>query len=59
MPNRLCSLVGSLCRDRSGATAIEYALIAGGIALVIIAAVALLGSSLSDFFGTLATELSG
>ena len=36
--------------NRSGATAIEYAIIAGGIALVIIAAVAALGSKTLDNF---------
>ena len=37
-------------RNESGATAIEYALIAGGIALVIIAAVNTVGSSLKAAF---------
>ena len=37
-------------RDESGATAIEYTLIAGGIALVIIAAVNSVGSTLNDTF---------
>jgi len=37
-------------RDENGATAIEYALIAGGIALVIVAAVNAVGTTLSDKF---------
>ena len=37
-------------RDENGATSIEYALIAGGIALVIIAAVNSVGSTLNDKF---------
>lgn len=41
-------------RDQSGATAIEYALIAGGIALVIIAAVNALGVTLNATFTNLA-----
>lgn len=45
--------------DGSGATALEYALIAGGISIVIVAAVALLGGGLSTFFGSLATALGG
>jgi pilus assembly protein Flp/PilA len=37
-------------QDERGATAIEYALIAGSIFLVIVAAVASIGSSLSTIF---------
>jgi pilus assembly protein Flp/PilA len=43
--------------DRSGATAIEYALIAGGIALAIIAAVQGLGSTLNTTYTTVNTSL--
>ncbi len=43
----------------SGATAIEYGLIAAGIAVAIIAAVGLLGDSLSSMFTDVGTELSG
>ena len=42
--------------DESGATAIEYGLIAAGIAVAIIAAVGLLGDSLSSIFTDLSTE---
>ena len=42
---------------RRGATAIEYCLIAAGIALVIVAAVPLVGSSLSGVFATVASAL--
>ena len=42
------------CRDERGATAIEYALIAGGIALAIIAAVNALGVTLNTTFTNLA-----
>jgi len=45
--------------DARGATAIEYALIAGGIALVIIGAIALLGDTLILFYESLAAALSG
>lgn len=38
----------SLLRDEEGATAIEYGLIAGLIAVVIIAAVTLIGGNLSN-----------
>ncbi len=37
-------------KDESGATAIEYGLIAAGIAVAIIAAVGLLGDSLNVMF---------
>jgi pilus assembly protein Flp/PilA len=43
--------------DQSGATAIEYGLIAAGIALVIIAAVNGVGGSLAGKFGDLNTSL--
>ena len=36
--------------DESGATAIEYALIASGIAMAILVSVNALGTALSDFF---------
>ncbi len=40
-----------------GATAVEYALMVGLIALVIIAAVTLLGTNLSAFFSTAASSV--
>jgi pilus assembly protein Flp/PilA len=43
--------------DQSGATAIEYGLIAAGISLVIIAAVNGIGGTLSTKFGDLNTSL--
>jgi pilus assembly protein Flp/PilA len=43
--------------DESGATAIEYGLIAAGIALAIIAAVNTLGTTLNTRFGDLNTSL--
>jgi len=44
-------------KDESGATAIEYGLIAAGIALAIIAAVNGLGSNLNTMFGSINTSL--
>jgi pilus assembly protein Flp/PilA len=41
-------------RDESGATAIEYGLIAAGIAVVIITAVQLIGTNLSKTFESVA-----
>ena len=46
-------------RDDSGATAIEYALIAVGIAAVIIAAVNSLGGTLAGLYSNVNTQLSG
>ena len=43
--------------DESGATAIEYGLIAAGISLAIIAAVNGIGGSLSTKFGDINTSL--
>jgi pilus assembly protein Flp/PilA len=44
-------------KDESGATAIEYGLIAAGIAVVIIAAVNTVGSKLNSTFNNIATQL--
>ena len=43
--------------DESGATAIEYGLIAAGIAVAIIVAVGLLGDSLNALFADVDTAL--
>ena len=43
--------------DESGATAIEYGLIAAGIALAIITAVQGVGTKLSSKFATISTSL--
>jgi len=44
--------------DEAGVTAIEYGLIAGLIAVVIIGALTTLGTNLSNKFNTVATNLS-
>ena len=46
--------VKHLRRDASASTAIEYALIAAGIAVVIIGAVALAGGALTNTFNSIA-----
>jgi pilus assembly protein Flp/PilA len=43
--------------DESGATAIEYGLIAAGISVVIIAAVNSIGTSLNTKFSSISTQL--
>lgn len=49
----------SLKNDESGATAIEYGLIAAGISIVIIGALALLGPQLDAIFGQITAALGG
>jgi pilus assembly protein Flp/PilA len=51
------NLVSRFVRDESGATAIEYGLIAAGIAVVIITAVQLVGSNLSHTFSKVASAV--
>lgn len=46
-----------LLKDESGATAIEYGLIAAGISVAIIAVVQGLGTKLKDAFQTLSDKL--
>ncbi len=49
--------IKNFLRCQSGATAIEYSLVAGMIALVIIAAVTQLGSGLLTFFQEVAEAI--
>jgi pilus assembly protein Flp/PilA len=51
------NLIARFAKDESGATAIEYGLIAAGISLAIIAAVNGLGSNLSGKFTSISTSL--
>ena len=44
-------------RDESGATAIEYGLIAAGIAVAIIVAVNTLGTNLNTTFSSISSQL--
>lgn len=44
-------------KDKSGATAIEYGLIAAGISIVIIASVNSVGTTLNGTFSTVSTQL--
>ena len=49
-------IVQKLKAEILGATAIEYALIAGGIALAILAAIGLIGDELAALFDRLLTD---
>ena len=51
------SVIKSFFKDESGATAIEYGLIAAGIAIAIITAVNGLGTKLSTNFETISNSL--
>jgi pilus assembly protein Flp/PilA len=51
-------MLGKFLRDENGATAIEYSLIAGFIALAIIAAVGLTGQRLVELFQSLIPALT-
>jgi pilus assembly protein Flp/PilA len=51
------NLISRFVRDESGATAIEYGLIAALIAVVIITGVTAVGTNLSSTFTTLSTKL--
>jgi len=51
------NLISRFVRDESGATAIEYGLIAALIAVAIITAVKLVGTNLSTTFNNVATNL--
>jgi pilus assembly protein Flp/PilA len=52
------NLVTRYLRDESGATAIEYGLIAAGIAVAIIAAVFAVGTALNTTFTSVQTNLT-
>lgn len=58
-PMTYLKTLNDLRHNEKGATAIEYGLIAGLIAVVIITAVTLAGGNLSDMFDTIATALGG
>ena len=52
------AMVQYFCRDESGATAIEYGLIAALISVAAIAAMGAMGDSLQTLFNTVAGELN-
>jgi pilus assembly protein Flp/PilA len=51
------AILSNLAHDESGATAIEYGLIASLISVVIIAAITAVGTNLSGTFSTVAAAL--
>lgn len=55
---KLLALKEAYLKDEDGATAIEYGLIAAGIALAIVAAVFTFGDNLTELFEGLSTDLN-
>jgi len=53
----IATYVSASLNSERGATAIEYGLIAAGIAIVIIAAVGAVGTALTNMFTTIKTSL--
>ena len=51
------TLVSRFVKDESGATVIEYGLIAAGISVAIIAVVNGIGTKLNTSFGSISTQL--
>jgi pilus assembly protein Flp/PilA len=52
------NLLRRFCKDESGATAIEYGLIAALVAVAIIAALQLVGGSLTNTFTGVSTAIN-
>ncbi|UIJ74136.1 Flp family type IVb pilin [Aurantimonas sp. HBX-1] len=53
------TLIARFKNDESGATAIEYGLIAGLVSVVIIGAITLVGTDLDTVFRSIVTALPG
>jgi pilus assembly protein Flp/PilA len=54
----ICISFRRFVRDEGGATAIEYAMIASGVSIVIAGTVLALGSTVTDMFTSVATALN-
>jgi pilus assembly protein Flp/PilA len=55
----MLNIIRKLKKNRAGATAIEYGLIAALVSVAAIGALTSLGGSLSDIFGVVSTKLDG
>lgn len=53
----MAEIIKAFVKDESGATAIEYALVAAGIALAIIPTVKGIGTKLNTTFSSISTQL--
>ena len=54
----MTNLLSRFAKDQSGATAIEYGLIAGLISVVILTVLGTIGTNLNTKFGSIASKLS-
>ena len=54
----MLTAIRSFAKDESGATAIEYGLIAALVSVAAIGALTAMGTSLSDMFNTVSSSLS-
>ncbi len=57
MTSKISRFVRSLWKHEDGATAIEYGLIAALIAVVIIAAITLVGTDMSNMFNSVSNSI--
>jgi pilus assembly protein Flp/PilA len=55
----MTKVIRAFAKDQSGATAIEYGLIAAVVSVAAIGALTAMGSSLSTMFNTVSSALSG
>jgi pilus assembly protein Flp/PilA len=53
----MCTLIKAFLKDDTAATAIEYALIAAGISIGIVAVVKGIGTTLNSTFSSVSTQL--
>jgi pilus assembly protein Flp/PilA len=51
-------MIGKLFKDESGASAVEYSLLLGLIALVVMVAITALGQALSTMYGNFASTIA-
>ncbi|WP_421993089.1 Flp family type IVb pilin [Roseococcus sp.] len=55
----MITILKSLWKDEDGASAVEYGLIAGLIAVAIVTAATLVGTNLNGLLGRISTALAG
>lgn len=59
MGTHMTKAIASFLRNESGATAIEYGLIAAGISVAIVGVVSTLGTNLKNTFSSVSSALAG
>jgi len=58
MPNKINTLFRNFLKDESGLSAVEYGLLAAGIAVGLFTLIADIGSSLEDIYTSVGTDLA-